>query len=261
MSDIEKALAVFQGMSSGDSALATKYMDPERYVEHNPHARDGVEGVKQYVDRIAASHPDLKVIRAYQDGPYVVTQADGHVQGRGVFFDVFRFEDGRIVEHWAFSAPAGPPNTSGHTQADGPTEAAHDADTEQNKALVRDYYQTVHIEGRHHAIPRYFSGDRCVRHEPGAADGVGAFMRDLQILTRDRTIDEIKLLLGQGDFVFLAARGTHRGEPCVYIDLYRVEDAKIVEHWGFPEQVPWPDARKVSSSSTATNSPGNTDGH
>jgi predicted SnoaL-like aldol condensation-catalyzing enzyme len=53
-----------------------------------------------------------------------------------------------------------------------------------------------------------------------------------------RTIDEIKFLLGQGDFVFIAAMGTHEGEPCVYIDLYRVKDEKIVEHWGFPELVP-----------------------
>jgi predicted SnoaL-like aldol condensation-catalyzing enzyme len=38
--------------------------------------------------------------------------------------------------------------------------------------------------------------------------------------------------------VFIAAKGTHEGEPCVYIDLYRVKDEKIVEHWGFPEMVP-----------------------
>jgi hypothetical protein len=45
-----------------------------------------------------------------------------------------------------------------------------------------------------------------------------------------RTIDEIKFLLGQADLVFIAAKGTHEGEPCLYIDLYRVEDEKIVEH-------------------------------
>jgi predicted SnoaL-like aldol condensation-catalyzing enzyme len=124
-----------------------------------------------------------------------------------------------------------------------------------------DVAPAVHLEARHDLIPRYFSGDRCVRHEPGAADGVGAFMRDLQFLTRDRTINEIKLLLGQGHFVFLAARGTHWGEPCVYIDLYRVEDAKLVEHWGFPVQAPWPEARKVQSFPAVTISTGHRDGH
>ena len=59
-----------------------------------------------------------------------------------------------------------------------------------------------------------------------------------------RTIDGTKLLLGRGDFVFIAARGTHEGEPCLYIDLYRVENLKIVEHRGFPRQVPPQPQRK-----------------
>jgi predicted SnoaL-like aldol condensation-catalyzing enzyme len=59
-----------------------------------------------------------------------------------------------------------------------------------------------------------------------------------------RSIDEVKLLLGERDFVFIAATGTVEGEPCVYIDLYRVEDEKIVEHWGFPEKIPPEEERK-----------------
>jgi predicted SnoaL-like aldol condensation-catalyzing enzyme len=37
---------------------------------------------------------------------------------------------------------------------------------------------------------------------------------------------------------FVAAKGTHEGGLCVYIDLYRVENLKVVEHWGFPQMVP-----------------------
>ena len=243
MNNIEKASTYLQGLASGDSALATRCLDPARYIEHNPHSRDGVEGVREYVDQLAAEHPDLKVIRAYQDGPYVVTQADGHVRGDGTFFDVFRIDDGLIVEHWGFSAPAGPPNKSGHTQLDGPTEPEHGQDTEKNKELVREYYQTFHVEGRHDLAPKYFAGDFMIRHEPGVADGITAFLRDLAVVTRDRTIDEIKLLVGQGDLVFIAAKGTHAGDPCVYIDLYRVENDRLVEHWGFPQPVPSPEKR------------------
>jgi predicted SnoaL-like aldol condensation-catalyzing enzyme len=53
-----------------------------------------------------------------------------------------------------------------------------------------------------------------------------------------RSIDEVKFLLGERDFVFIVAVGTVEGEPCVYVDLYRVEDEKIAEHWGFPEKIP-----------------------
>jgi hypothetical protein len=81
------------------------------------------------------------------------------------------------------------------------------------------------------------SDDHCIRHEPGVRDGVAAFKRDLEELVKHRSIDEIKFVLGQGDFVFIAAKGSHESHPCVYIDLYRVEDGKIAERWGFPEEV------------------------
>ena len=83
-----------------------------------------------------------------------------------------------------------------------------------------------------------------IRHEPGVRDGVSEFLRDVEELMKHRTIDEIKLLLGQGDLEFVAAMGTHAQEPCVYLDLYRDENGKIVEHWGFPERVPPPQERK-----------------
>jgi hypothetical protein len=54
----------------------------------------------------------------------------------------------------------------------------------------------------------------------------------------NRSIDEVAFLLGERNFVFIAAMGTVEGEPCVYINLYRVKDEKIVEHRGFPEKIP-----------------------
>jgi predicted SnoaL-like aldol condensation-catalyzing enzyme len=243
-SDIEKVLTVFQGVEAGDAELATKYLNPHKYIEHNPSLGDGVEGFREYIRLLSREDHRLKVVRAFQDGNYVFTQEDGLILGQNTFFEVFRFEDGLIVEHWVFSAKAGPPNKSGHTQTDGPTEAKHLEDTERNKSLLRKYYETFHIRGDHSRREQYFAGDLCIRHEPGVRDGVAEFMRDVAVLMQHRTIDEIKLLLGQGDFVFIAAKGTHEGDPCAYIDLYRMEDGKLVEHWGFPQTVPPQDQSK-----------------
>ena len=237
-SDVEKVLDVFAGISAGDVDLATQHLDPKRFLQHNPYAADGVEGLTQFISQSPRDQLQLTVVRILQDGPYVVTQAKGRRSGRSIFFDVFRFEDGLVVEHWAFSALDAPPNQSGHTQIDGPTEADHHEDTERNKSLLRRYYETFHIRGDHSRTEQYFAGDLMIRHEPGVCDGVAEFLRDVEVLMQHRTIDEIRFLLGQGNFVFIAAKGTHEGEPCLYIDLYRVEDEKIVEHWGFPEVVP-----------------------
>ena len=207
-------------------------------MQHNPYAAAGVEGLTHFINQAPRDQLQLNVVRAFQDGPYVVTQAKGQRSGRSTFFDIFRFEDGLVVEHWAFSAMDAPPNRCGHTQIDGPAEPKHLQDTEKNKSLLRRYYETFHIDGDHSRSKQYFSGDLMIRHEPGVRDGVAEFMRDVEVLMQHRTIDEIRFLLGQGDFVFIAAKGIDEGEPCLYIDLYRVQGDKIVEHWGFPEKVP-----------------------
>jgi predicted SnoaL-like aldol condensation-catalyzing enzyme len=104
---------------------------------------------------------------------------------------------------------------------------------------MREYYETVHISGDHSKISQYVADDT-IRHEPGVKGWarLAAFERDVDSLMQHRTIDELAILLGQGDFVFIAAKGTHEREPCVYIDLNRVDDAKIAEHWGFSEKIP-----------------------
>ena len=238
MTNIEKVLAVFAGISAGDEDRATRYIDPERFVQHNPYAAEGVSGLRQFIRDSPREQLQLTVVRAFQDGDYVFTQEKGQRSGRNVFFDIFRFEKGLVVEHWAFSSMDAAPNLSGHTQVDGPTEAHHLEDTEKNKTFLREYYETFHVSGDHSQSDRYFMNDRMIRHEPGVRDSVAEFLRDVEVLMQHRTIDEIKLLLGEGDFVFIAAQGTHQGKPCVYIDLYRVESQRIVEHWGFPEMVP-----------------------
>jgi predicted SnoaL-like aldol condensation-catalyzing enzyme len=48
-SNIEKVLTVFQGIAAKDADLATKHMNPKKYLQHDPHAADGVDGLKDYI--------------------------------------------------------------------------------------------------------------------------------------------------------------------------------------------------------------------
>ena len=154
INEVEKVLSVFAGISAGDVAEATRYIHPEHFVQHNPYAADGAQGLAQFIEQAPRNELRLQVVRAIQDGPYVVTEAEGQRSGKNVFFDVFRFEEGVVVEHWAFSAASAPPNASGHTQTDGPAEPTHLHDTEKNKGIVRRYYETFHIGGDHSGTDR-----------------------------------------------------------------------------------------------------------
>ena len=112
-SDVEKVSAVFVGISAGDIDLATQYINHKLFLQYNPYAADGVEGLAQFIRQSPRDQLQLTVIRALQDGPYVVTQAKGQRSGKEMFFDIFRFLDGLIVEHWAFSAPGARSNPGG----------------------------------------------------------------------------------------------------------------------------------------------------
>ncbi len=83
---------------------ASKFLG-SRYIQHNPRAADGPEGLKGFLaflrDKFPNYHSDIK--RVFADGDYVIL----HVHNvptpgsRGnAIIDIFKLENGKIVEHW-----------------------------------------------------------------------------------------------------------------------------------------------------------------
>jgi predicted SnoaL-like aldol condensation-catalyzing enzyme len=76
-----------------------------RYIQHNPRAADGPEGLKGFIEFLKAKFPQYKseFKRVLADGDYVIVHVfnvpePGH-RGRAII-DIFRLEKGKIVEHW-----------------------------------------------------------------------------------------------------------------------------------------------------------------
>ncbi|MER5486835.1 ester cyclase [Streptomyces sp. NPDC002812] len=92
------------GINRKDFDAASKLIGP-RYVQHNPLIADGIDGFKGFVGSLRERFPDLRaeVKRIFAEGDHVIAHVHGiRVPGqRGTaIVDIFRLEDGRIVEHW-----------------------------------------------------------------------------------------------------------------------------------------------------------------
>lgn len=115
-----QTIALLQSIETKD-AEAMRALNPEHYMQHNLNIASGVEGITRVVQQQPPQGFKAKVIRVFEDGDYTFAHTAYHFFGPKVGFDVFRWEDGLIVEHWDNLAEIAPPNGSGRTQLDGNT--------------------------------------------------------------------------------------------------------------------------------------------
>src|SRR5688572_27314570 len=112
-------------------------IDPDKYIQHNLGAADGVAGLGEMMQKLPRGSARATTLRIFQDGDYVVAHTDYNFFGPKIGFDIFRFEHGKIVEHWDnFQPKPISANPSGHTMIDGPVEIRDVERTAENKALV-----------------------------------------------------------------------------------------------------------------------------
>ena len=91
-------------LNKKDFDEASKYLGP-RYTQHNPTGKDGPEGLKGFItflkEKYPQSHSEIKKI--FADGDYVIVHVHAVREPgtRGLaIFDLFKLENGKVVEHW-----------------------------------------------------------------------------------------------------------------------------------------------------------------
>ena len=107
--------------------------------------------------------------------------------------------------------------------------------------VVLTFYEAA-LNQRDVAKAKEFLGDTYVQHNPLIADGPEAFLRFLEFRRQHHphARNEIKRVIAEGDLVVLHVHSILvPGTPGRRIvDIFRVEDAKVVEHWDVIQDIP-----------------------
>ena len=182
----------------------------------------------------------MNIVRAFEDGEFVFAHTEYDFASRNIGFEVFRFEDGRAVEHWDNIQERLGPNESGRSMVDGPTEAVDLELTESNRAIVRSFVESVLIDVQLARITDFIDEHSYVEHNPQLGDGVSILRSALEAETGgNRRIDyhRVHRVLAEGSFVLSVCEGAYGGVQSAFYDLFRLANGKVVEHWDTTEKI------------------------
>jgi predicted SnoaL-like aldol condensation-catalyzing enzyme len=86
----------------GNKAAAKKYINPKKYIQHNPYGKDGLKSFEAFLDDyLAKPYKPAKIHRVLGEGNFVVVVVEAVEEGKNVaVYDLFRVENDQIVEHW-----------------------------------------------------------------------------------------------------------------------------------------------------------------
>ena len=227
-----------------DATAVDRYFG-EPFTQHDPNLADGLAGMKSFAEDIARSpNANIKIYRTLVDEDFVllhsIYEGVARYGGSTIAFDLFRFNDGKIVEHWGGQQPEAPPNLSGRTQVDGRTEIVGREKTEDNRILVRTYRETVMVSLRFERIEDFIDATHYAQHASKIGDGI-ARLRD-RIASVAKEGGQLYLtprrFVAEGNFVLVLSEGDLPSGPTALYDLFRVENGKIVEHWDVLTPIP-----------------------
>ncbi|MDO8284096.1 MAG: nuclear transport factor 2 family protein [Rhodoferax sp.] len=231
---------LLKSIETGD-AKPVGYINPAKYIQHNLAVGDGLAGFGAVLQALPKGSAKVNTVRVLQDGNFVVAHTDYNFFGPKIGFDIFRFEDGKVVEHWDNLQEKAAPNPSGHTMLDGTTAVTDLDKTEANKALVRSFVDDILVNGKLEKLAGYYDGDNYVQHNPQIGDGLsglGKALGDMAKAGITMKYSTIHKVLGEGNFVLVVSEGVFAGKPTSFYDLFRVQSGKIAEHWDTMETIP-----------------------
>lgn len=239
------------GAAKDEAAFLATAADP--YIQHSPDLADGMQPVYDLLANRPEGFSSVQKDWLGEDGfldngNYLVMlrevdRADGTPPSK--IFDLMYFDnDGKYSEHWDMRQPLSDKTASGRSETataqeflDNPVD--YDANTEEaNRRLVATFLNLAFNGGQLEAALNLYVSPTYVQHNPFIADGIQPVIDVFNSGQIPALCYDIKFILVQNDLVWVYSKVTSTQGVSGVVDLIRVRDGIMVEHWDVVQPVP-----------------------
>ena len=237
----DEICSLLKGIETGDPA-SVSVVNEEKYIQHNLQTHKGSEGLAVLFERLSKTSPRVNIVRVFEDGDFVFAHTEYDFSTRNIGFEVFRYENGQVVEHWDNIQKRKGPNDSGHSMVDGATEVTDLEKTESNRSTIVSFVENVLIQENIEKLNTYLNQECYVEHNPSLDDKLVNMKSVLSSLDNDSSVSikykKCHRVLAEGNFVLSVCEGYVNKISSSFYDLYRLDNGIIVEHWDTTEAIP-----------------------
>lgn len=244
--------AMFKAGSDKDyDAFMAIAADP--YIQHSPDLSDGWKPVWD----LLANRPEgfsSKQIKwlgnkgFLNNGNFLVMLREvdrGDGMGLTKIIDIMRFDDdGKYAEHWDIRQPLAEKTKSGHSETGAASKFLENPvnysveQEEKNKKKAIKYLNYAFNGGKLPKALKRFADPNYVQHNPMIPDGIKPLTGAFESGKLSNHCYDIKYVLAQNDLVVVYSKLTEGDKINAVVDIFRIRDGKMVEHWDVVEPVP-----------------------
>lgn len=172
-----------------------------------------------------------------------VNRGDGTPASKIV--DIMRFDDeGKYAEHWDIRQPLSESTVSGRSETgaadqfeNNPVDYNEKTERKNARVVVRFLNQAFNLGQLNEALGELVYEDY-VQHNPMIADGIEPVKQAFAEGKIPALTYDIKTVLAQNDLVVVYSKVTSSQGASAVVDIVRVREGKLVEHWDVIQAVP-----------------------
>ncbi|KIC36457.1 hypothetical protein RA27_22140 [Ruegeria sp. ANG-R] len=213
------------------------------YIQHSPSIADGREGIRAGVTLMKENgiKPQREIARVLAQGDLVGIQARvSFGEDKAIVGDIFRFEDGQIIEHWDTTQTEVPQSetANGNSMIDGGGDMdkyVSTMDLARNTMNAVRFFDTG-IAGDVNTLKELF-GAEYIQHNPMVPNGIEpifGFFKDSDGTLGNVTVHQT---ISDGDLTMALVEYADWGNAVIEI-VRHDEEGKIVEHWDIVQKIP-----------------------